>query len=340
MKNSAQLIRSLNKSLENSKITDSIKLCNDETNTRARIIHPFLELLGFKQFEDYTHEYVADISGKKGTKVDIAITFGKKTPSIIIECKKATSKLNDKHFKQLNDYVVYTPSAKVGVLTNGIIWDFYIRGESGLNNTPFYSFNLEDFTHSDLEILTMFMKSEFNISDIKEEADSIHFLEKFDDALFSVLNNPTAPIIKSINEAMGGKRASDKIAQKISELINSISIKSVYERMVVEEAKVKGIITTDEEHKAFNVIKTILAMSSKFKNSELDRIGFRDQKGSFKILIDDNQKRCVCDLILKGKVSHMEISKKKYQLEGVTVADIIKYKKEIIESALNSLKGI
>ena len=36
----------------------------------------------------------------------------------------------------------------------------------------------------------------------------------------------------------------------------------------------------------------------------------------------------------------MEISKKKYQLEGVTVADIIKYKKEIIESALNNLKDI
>ena len=79
MRNS-QLIRSLGKSIQNSNITDSIKLCNDETNTRVRIIHPFLELLGYKQLVDYTHEYVADISGKKGTKVDIAITFGKKKP--------------------------------------------------------------------------------------------------------------------------------------------------------------------------------------------------------------------------------------------------------------------
>jgi len=224
MRNSAQLIRSLGKSLQNSKLTDSIKLCTDETNTRVRIIHPFLELLGYKQLVDYTHEYVADISGKRGTKVDIAITFGKKTPSIIIECKKATSKLNDKNFKQLNDYVVYTPSAKVGILTNGIVWNFYIRGNSGLNNTPFYSFNLEDFTNSDLETLTMFMKSEFNINEIKEEADSFHFLEKFDDAFFSVLNNPTPPLIKLLNDAMGGKRATDKIAQKISNLINSISV--------------------------------------------------------------------------------------------------------------------
>ena len=338
MRNSAQLIRSLGKSILNSNLIESIKLCTDETNTRARIIHPFLELLGFKQFEDYTHEYVADISGKKGTKVDIAITFGKKTPSIIIECKKTTSKLTDKHFKQLNDYIVYTPSAKVGVLTNGIIWDFYIRGESGLNNTPFYSFNLEDFTNSDLEILTMFMKSEFNVNEIQEEADSIHFLEKFDDAFYSVLNNPTPPIIKSLNEAMGGKRATDKIAQKISSLINSISVKGVYERMIVEEAKLRGVITTEEEYKAFNIIKTVLAMSSKFKNSELDRIGFRDQKSSFKILIDDNQKKCICDIIIKDKVSYIEINKKKHLIEGVTVADITKLKKEIVQSAINNLK--
>ena len=300
MGKSAQLTRSLNKSIENSNFIESIKLCTDETNTRIRLIHPFLELLGYKQLIDYTHEYVSDIKGKRGTKVDIAITFGKKAPAILIECKKAGQKLNDNHFKQLNEYMVYTPSAKVGVLTNGLIWDFYIKGDSGLNHSPFYSFNLEDFSKTDLETLSLFMKSEFNMNEIIDEADSIHFLEKFDDALFSVLNNPTPPLIKSINEAMGGKRASDKIAQKITELINSISIKGVYERMVINEAKLNssGIITTDEEYKAFNVIKTILAMSSKFNNKDLDRIGFRDQKGSFKILIDDNQKKCICDIVV------------------------------------------
>jgi len=107
--------------------------------------------------------------------------------------------------------------------------------------------------------------------------------------------------------------------------------------MVVEEAKLKGIITTEEEYKAFNVIKTVLAMSSKFKNSELDRIGFRDQKSSFKILIDDNQKKCICDVVIRGKVYYIEIDKKKYPIEGVTVADITKLKKEIVQSALEKL---
>ena len=107
MSKSTQLIRSLKKSIENSNMIESIKLCTDETNTRIRLIHPLLELLGYKQLIDYTHEYIADIKGKRGAKVDIAITFGKNNPSILIECKKAGQKLNDNHFKQLNEYIVY-----------------------------------------------------------------------------------------------------------------------------------------------------------------------------------------------------------------------------------------
>lgn len=297
-------------------------------------------MLDYERIDDFTHEYIADIKGRKGEKVDIAITFGKKNPIIIVECKKTGQNLTDKDFIQLNEYIVYTPSAKVGILTNGTHWQFYVKGDSGLNHTPFFTFNIEDYSNSDLEKLSMFMKSEFNINEIVDEAESIHFLEKFDDALFSVLNNPTASLIKSINEEMGGKWVSDKIAQKISELINSISLKDVYERMIIEEAKKSssGVITTVDEIKAFNVIKTMFAMSSKFKNSELERISFRDQKNSFKILIDDNQKKCVCNIVLKEKVSFIEVSGKKLNIEDVTVSEITKHKAAIISSAIKNLK--
>jgi hypothetical protein len=66
--------------------------------------------------------------------------------------------------------------------------------------------------------------------------------------------------------------------------------------LVKKEAAISniGIITTEEEVKADNVI---LDMSSKFKNSDLDRIGFRDLKGFFLILLDDNQKKRICSFI-------------------------------------------
>jgi len=64
MAKSAQLTRSLKKSLESFDVTSAIKSSNDETNTRILLIHPFLEILGYKQIVDFTHEYVADIKGK------------------------------------------------------------------------------------------------------------------------------------------------------------------------------------------------------------------------------------------------------------------------------------
>ena len=80
MGKSAQLLRSLRKSIENFDYKSAIKKSGDETNTRYLLIHPFLELLGYKKMIDFDHEYIADLKGKRGTKVDIAITFGKKNP--------------------------------------------------------------------------------------------------------------------------------------------------------------------------------------------------------------------------------------------------------------------
>ena len=92
-----------------------------------------------------------------------------------------------------------------------------------------------------------------------------------------------------------------KVSDKIKSLINGSSLSAVASRLVKEEASKSnsGIITTEEEIKAYNVVKTILAMSSKFKNSDLDRISFRDLKGFFLILFDDNQKKRICSLIFK-----------------------------------------
>ena len=49
MAKSAQLKRSLKKSLESFDVTSAIKSSNDETNTRILLIHPFLEILGYNR---------------------------------------------------------------------------------------------------------------------------------------------------------------------------------------------------------------------------------------------------------------------------------------------------
>ncbi|MDB4228816.1 type I restriction enzyme HsdR N-terminal domain-containing protein [Flavobacteriaceae bacterium] len=340
MGKSAQLIKSLNQSLSKWDLKKAIKHSTDETNTRDFLIHPFLELLNYKRIDDFTHEYVADITGKRGRKVDVAITVGKKEPSILVECKKAHAKLTDNNFRQLNEYMIYSKSALIGILTNGIKWNFYLKGDSGLNHTPFFQLDITDYSNSDLEILSMFIKNELNLKAILERAKEVHFLEKFDNAFYAVLKNPTDKVLKSIYDSMGGKVLTQRTAQKITELINSFSLKTAYERMIIEEAKQNssGIVTTDEEYKAFNVVKTMLAMSAKFKNIELERISFRDKKGAFNILVDDNQRKMVCSFIIRESKSIIKIGNTSYDIDDVTVSAITKHKKEIINSAVANLK--
>ena len=127
-----------------------------------------------------------------------------------------------------------------------------------------------------------------------------------------------------------------KIYSKIKELINGTSLISTANRIIKYEASMSntGIITTSEEIKAYNVIKTIMAMSSKFKNSDLQRISYRDLKGSFLVVFDDNQNKRICSLILKEKSKVIQINGEKFQLDDTNIASITKLKKQLLESAL------
>jgi len=205
-----------------------------------------------------------------------------------------------------------------------------------LQTSPFFEFDLSDYDNQDLETLSLFVRNVIDINTILEVAEETYFLDYFDESLYHTLVNPSEDLIKIIYSNMGGKRKSDKIYSKIKELINGTSLISTANRIIKYEASMSnsGIITTDEEIKAYNVIKTIMAMSSKFKNNDLQRISFRDLKGKFLVLFDDNQQKKICSLILKEKSKIIEIDGDKFPLEDTNIASITKLKKQLLESAL------
>jgi hypothetical protein len=81
-----------------------------------------------------------------------------------------------------------------------------------------------------------------------------------------------------------------------------------------------------------------MAMSSKFNNNELDRILYKDFKGSFKILVDGKQTKCVCSLFTDNHKKVIEINEIKYQIEDVSASSLTKYKKELVQAALENLE--
>lgn len=336
-----QITNQLKKSIENWDFNKAMLLSKDETQTRDNLIHPFFNILNYSKMDDYSHEYIADMGDKKGRRVDIAITLGKKDPLMLIECKSVTTKLNDNHFRQLNEYCLYTPTAKIGILTNGVIYNFYTinaREKKGLNTKPFFTFDLTNYDNSQLEILALFNRQSIEINEILQEAEDVYFLDNFDNALFKTLIE-TDDLVKLIFKNMGGLRSTEKALNQIKGLVNSISIKTALDRIVQKEISESnsGIITTVEEMKAYNVIKTILAMSSKIKTIDLERISYRDLKNSFLIIVDEKQTKNICSLVFKEKLKAIDINGSRYELEDVSVASITKLKKELTESALNNL---
>jgi hypothetical protein len=336
-----QITNQLKKSFDNWDFNKAINHSNDETQTRDNLIHPFFNILNYSKLDDYTHEYISDMGDKKGRKVDIAITLGKKEPLMLVECKSATAKLNDNHFRQLNEYCLYSPSAKVGVLSNGIIYNFYTvnqKEKKGLNSKPFFTFDLTNYDNSQLEMLALFNRQSIEINEIIQEAEDVYFLDNFDNALFKTLVE-TDDLVKLIFKNMGGLRSTEKALSQIKGLVNSISIKTALDRIIQKEISESnsGIITTAEEIKAYNVIKTILAMSSKIKAADLERINYRDLKNSFLIIVDDKQTKNICSLVFKEKLKAIDINGNRFELDDVTVTSITKLKKELTESALSNL---
>jgi hypothetical protein len=336
-----QITNQLKKSFDNWDFNLAISSSKDETQTRDNLIHPFFNILNYEKLKDYSHEYIADMGEKKGRRVDLAITLGNKEPLMLVECKSVTSKLNDNHFRQLNEYCLYTPTSKVGILTNGIIYNFHTinsKEKKGLNSKPFFSFDLTNYGLLDLDVLALFNRQTIEINDIIQEAEEVYFLDSFDNALFNALVD-NDDLTKTIFKNMGGQRSSEKVLIQIKNLINSISIKTALDKIIQKEITESnsGIITTEEEIKAYNVVKTILALSSKIKNAELQRISYRDLKNKFIIIVDDKQTKNICTLIFKEKSKVIEINGSTYNLEEVSVASITNLKKELTESAINSL---
>ena len=337
-----QVTQKIKKDLSNWDFNKAISYSGgNESQTRDFLIEPFFnKILGYNPMDDYLHEYSIQV-GKSTKKADMAITVSGSKPDILVECKP-TNRDVSKDFGQLNEYCLYNKEIKIGILTNGVVYKFYSRSEDPneiLNKDPFFEFDLITYNDSDVEKLSSFFRKTINLSQILDSANETYFIDSFNSAFFNLLSEPSEDLIKLINHKMGGKRTSTKIRNKIFKLINSISIEQVLENIKDKESNnaSKGITTTSDEIKAYNVIKTIMAMSSKINDDDLDRILYKDFKGSFKLLVDGKQTKSICSLVMENYKKTIEINNVKYEIEDVSASTLTKYKKELVESALANL---
>jgi hypothetical protein len=334
--NRKQAFNFLKKSLENFNFEQKTENCANEAQTKKFLIDPFFLLLNYGH-EDLIPEYEADFGERVSNKVDYAIKLTKKD-LIIIECKKLNSKLTDKEAGQLSGYFQNAKNSRIAILTNGKEYRFY--SDVALTNTmdskPFFVFDLTNYTDSDIENLLDFDARIIRTNDIISKAQESVFIEDFENTFYKEMTNPSTEFLKFIHKRMNFKSKFSE--DRMKDLMNSSLFKSLTDRIILHEtksnSKTAGIITTNDELQAYHTIRTLLIQNKKIPN---DRISYRDQKGNFNIMIDENQKKIICQLKFTDSVKKISIGFKDDIILD-TIDDILKYKNELIDRTLSLLE--
>ena len=327
-----QAVNQLKKALDNFKINDAIELCTNEAQTRKFLIEPFFLMLNYVS-NDLIPEYNADFGERISQKIDYAILLNKKD-TILVEAKKYNSKLTDKEAGQLNGYFNNTKNSKVAILTNGIEYRFYsdVVEPNIIDSKPFFTFNITNYTESDLEALIKFDKRYIKVIDIVKTAQEIVFVESFENAFFKELVAPSKDLMKIIHKNMTfTTKFNEETIGKMINLVNSSFLKSMYDKKVQLESlsNSQGVITTELEIQAYHTIRTLLIQNKKIPK---ERVSYRDFKGFFNISIDDNSKKVICKLVFNGSKMKIFIGDNEYNLEHVD--DLLKYKTELTNRTL------
>ena len=327
------------------KIKNSI---NTEVATKTSLIMPFFSLLGYDVFNpnEFTPEYIADGGIKKGEKVDYAITINNQV-TILIEAKSINENLS-KHDSQLFRYFS-TTSARIGILTNGIIYKFYTDLEeiNKMDSTPFLEINLLDMKESDIPELKKFCKDNFDIINIINNASNLKYASSIEKILLEEFSNPSDEFVKlilnkGVYEGIKTQNVIDKykpilkksinhyinslINQRLQKAINNSSNESGDD--LAQELHEESIKTTTEELESYYIVKSIL---SEYTNPT--NLYYKDTFSYFGILYENKVTKWICRVYLKENVRFIIIpneNKEEIRYEIDSVTDIYKFKDKLI----------
>lgn len=307
--------------------------CKNEAQTRVLLIEPFLSILGYEIENGLTPEFDADFGDSSRKKVDYAVMIRGNKPVILVEAKNYGTKLNDKHAGQLNNYFSNTQSAQIGILTNGIQYKIYVGStlkQNILHSEPFLEFDVTDYSNSEIEALAYFHRTCIEPNELVQKSDEKIFSDLFENAFYSEIKDPSDEFLKILLKRIDSSyRLTTARKTMLLELINPFVFKDIadkfYEELVDGNT---GIVTTEEELKAYHFIKALLIQN---KSIDADRISYRDYKGHLSVLVDSKSRSVICSLFFNS-------SAKKISIQGVShdlnvIEDLVKYKKQLTESA-------
>lgn len=352
------LIDRLNQiSLKIAKQKDSI---TTEEATKTAFIMPFISALGYDVFdpEEVIPEFTADIGIKKGEKVDYAIAVNGKI-SMLVECKMVNAKLDAQYESQLHRYF-HTTEARIGILTDGIIYKFYtdLDEPNKMDNKPFLEFSVQQVDEVITNELKKFTKSAFNIDELLSSASELKYTKSIKTIINEQITSPSDEFLKFILNNIYAGRVTSQVKEQFIPLVTKAFQQLINDKLnerlksalsiaepapntatepnpIQENIVDNKILTTQEELEGFYIVKSILK-----DHVELTRVSYRDTQSYFGILLDDNNRKPIVRLYFnssKKYISVFGLEKKEEKISIAKMDDIFDYRERIVASVKNYL---
>ncbi|MCS2576364.1 type I restriction endonuclease [Bacteroides faecis] len=323
----------------------------------------------FNPFE-VVPEMDCDLIKKKGEKIDYAI-MKDKNPILLIECKHCKQDLNlhdtqlQKYFVASKsrfgvltngiEYRFYTDLEKVNIM----------------DERPFLVVNMLDLSDADIEQLKKFHKSYYNENNVLSTANELKYTTEIKEIFNKEIQSPTSdfvrffakqiyttgqitqkvvemftPLVKKsmsmvindiiaerLNTAMKNDEQVEDTTNISSNLPNSPkeNTENKLPEGIVYMDKEAGIITTQEEMDAYNIVRSILRRSV-----DASRITYKDYKTYFVISLDNSQWYWICRISIGARKKQIGIPVNKYKscdwIQIDSIDDIFKYADRLEES--------
>lgn len=318
-----------------------------EEATKTSFIMPMIAALGYDVFNPFevVPEMECDLT-KRGDKIDYAI-MKDNTPILLIECKHCKQNL-DLHSTQLAKYYaasnarfgVLTNGVEYRFYAD-------LEKQNIMDEKPFLVVNMVDLSDNDIEQLKKFHKSYYNEHDILSTAQELQITIQIKDLLNKNFQQPsdefTRYFVRCINDWKSNAKLIEQyrpiVKKSVSAVINDIITDRLNVAMKTNEDKVietvseegtscektvetakdlpngivfqdeeKGIITTQEEIDAYNIVRSILR-----QYVDEERIQYIDYKSYFTVNLDGSMWWWICRLSFKPYSKRICLPKENYE---------------------------
>jgi predicted type IV restriction endonuclease len=310
-------------------VVDRAGRAQSEEATKQFLILPFLQLLGYDPLnpDEVIPEADASFSDKFKNRVDYAISK-EGVPVIAVEAKKVGS-LSVANRGELKGYYNAVPTVKLGILTDGIIYQLFsdTEQENLMDNEPFAVVDLaqvaqEQIAEDGFDALLKLRRETFDPEDIGADARRKIFISAYVDTLDNVFSDSDERFVRTLMDMAGieGRRMPRLVEEHtlyIREAMNTFFDKKLLERVGFADrsdivkvhpsegstppqdtpqqatADAPDIVTTEAEMDVYEYVKhrlPFLIARDEDLFRKLDHLYFTDFRGTFAISYKQDRK--------------------------------------------------